>query len=213
MLRSWPSAVLAIAFVLPALNAGVGAQTPDESRSASLTTIFGLRLGEPLSIAECPRHRLSNGSFSELTYDPDPHQICYEPDIQLRDAPWRRGGFNFPIDRIPLIMQGHYGFTIIIDGRLEGVEIDTLDHTNTDAIIGELTQKYGPPTSVERDREDIGGVPVPDVVATWRRRSVTVEYRSVDQSLDHGALRVMTPRYENLRVAHEREANAVRAPL
>ena len=50
----------------------------------------------------------------------------------------------------------------IIDGRLEGVEIDTLDHTNANAIIAELTQKYGRPTSIERDQEDIDGVPVPD---------------------------------------------------
>ena len=196
------------AFAALPMTATAQAQAP-----TSPITIFGMQLGEPISIPECPRRRRSDGTLSDITYERSPPNVCFERDIQLRDAPWRRGAITFPTDRIPLIMSGASGFTIIINGRLEGVEIQTLGHAHADGIIRELTEKFGRPTSVEADSEIIHGITVPSTTAIWRRPQGLIEYRSVDGDLEHGYLRIMTATYAALRAAHQRSQAEAHTPL
>ena len=102
--------------------------------------------------------------MSKYTFDSaDPAESCYEPDIQLSDAPWPRGAFAFPIRRTPLIMRGNTGFTLMIDGKLEGVQIETLGYGNIDGIMGELSAKYGKPLSVARTQSTVAGISAPGV--------------------------------------------------
>ncbi|KUO56335.1 MAG: hypothetical protein APF78_01845 [Sphingomonadales bacterium BRH_c3] len=122
-------------------------------------TVFGLELGKPLSIPVCQHKVLPGGLVSNYTYEDDPRETCHEPDIQLSDAPWRRGNVDFPLQRMPLILHINSGYTLIVDGKLEGLQFDTLGYANTDGIISELTAKFGRPTSVARITASPSGVP------------------------------------------------------
>lgn len=180
---------------------------------AAPPSIFGLVLGKPVSIPECPRSRLSGGGFSEVVYEQNPPQTCHEPDIALRDAPWRRGAVVFPSRRAPLIMLGNSGYTLIVDGKLEGIDIDTLSHNNTHAILRELTAKFGKPTSVVSEQAVVAGIAVPSLVATWRLPDILVRYTNINDDLEAGALRIETQALQRVREAHEQTLEGARTPL
>lgn len=170
-------------------------------------TVFGLRLGEPVSLPMCPK-KVVGGRVSTYLYEDDPAETCHEPDRQLRGVPWRRGSVNFPLQRMPLILHINSGFTLIADGRLEGLNFETLDHTNTDAILTELTGKFGPPSSVTRTVGGPTGVGLPAVHAEWKLRGLYVSYRNIDRSIEYGTLDIETPAMRALR--GEREAQQAR---
>jgi len=122
------------------------ASTPPRVAQHGPWTVFGQILGQPLTVPEC-RHKLMGDGTPFSTYEDDPAVTCYEPDIALRDAPWRRGSLDFPLRQIPLIIHGSSGFTLIVNGRLEGLEFDTLNYSNRRGIVSELSAKFGPPSS------------------------------------------------------------------
>ena len=175
--------------------------------------VFGVEIGQPIQIPECAHSRLSNGRVSEFSYDLNPAETCRDPDIQLRDAPWRRGWIVFPSQRSPLILSGNMLAYFVLDGIVVGLRAETLDHNNTDAIMRELVGKFGRPTSFESDSEVLQGIPVPARTAVWRLGQLVVRYRNVDQDIRHGSLLVVTPRFEQLRVSREREQLQARTPL
>lgn len=67
-------------------------------------TVFGLELGKPVSLPVCKHKVYPDGRVSQFTYEDDPAETCHEPDIQLSDAPWRRGSVDFPLKKMPLIL-------------------------------------------------------------------------------------------------------------
>lgn len=187
----------------------IAAAGPDDAQ-----TIFGLELGKPLSIPPCPRKVLPGGIVSQYTFESaDPAETCYEPDIQLSDAPWRRGSFAFPIKRVPLIMRGNTGFTLIIDGKLEGVQIDTLGSGNADGIIRELSAKYGKPQSISRTKSTVSGISLPSIEAKWQIQGVFIRYLSIDYSVESGSLWIQSTKMHALREQWHRQQSLERTPL
>jgi hypothetical protein len=171
-------------------------------------TVFGLEFGKPLSIPVCSHQALPGGTVS-ITYESEPAVTCYEPDIQLRDAPWRRGSIDFPMSKAPAIMDGNSAYTLVIDGKLEGVQIETLNYNQTEAIARELAAKFGKPTSIEHDQAEVEGIAVPSLVFTWHPHGLTVTYTNIDDSMDYGQVLIETPTMENLR--HDRDESASKA--
>ncbi|MES2987904.1 MAG: hypothetical protein V4808_08355 [Pseudomonadota bacterium] len=196
-------AVLGSAFLI------IAAAEPDQSHM-----IFGMELGKPVSIAPCPRKVLANGMASDFLFDTtDPAEICFEPDIQLRDAPWRRGAFSFPLKRVPLIMSGNTGLTLILDGKLEGIQIDTLGYSHAEGIVRELSAKYGKPLHVDPTQSTVSGIPVPSIEAVWQVRGVFVRYLSVDGSVETGSLWVESTKMHSVRAEWTRKQARAREPL
>ena len=176
-------------------------------------TIFGLELGKPATTAQCKLKTYADGSKSEFVYEDDPAEICIEPDIQLRDAPWRRGSVNFPLKRIPLIVHGSSGFTLVVEGKLEGLQFDTMSYAHQDAIIQELTAKFGRPTSVHRVTATPHGIPIPATEAEWQLPDLYVRYESVGYSVDYGGLWIETPVMQAVRRKFEAHNRAQRPKL
>jgi hypothetical protein len=170
--------------------------------AAEAWTVLGLAMGQPVSMPTCPKKILPNGRPSEFVYDDDPAEVCHEPDIQLKDAPWRRGAINFPLRQMPVFMHVNTAFTWIIDGRVEGLRIETLDHTNTDAILSELKTKFGPPTNITKTTGGPRGVALPAIHAEWRLQGLYVSYRNIEMSVEYGALEIATPKMQAVRSEH-----------
>lgn len=175
-------------------------------------TVFGLRLGEPVSIPVCPK-KVVGRRVSTFLYEDDPTETCYEPDIQLRGVPWRRGSVNFPLQRMPLTLHINSGFALIVDGRLEGLRFETLDHTNTDAILRELTAKFGPPTLISDTVGGPTGVGLPAIHAEWQLPGLHVSYRNIDASVEYGTLDIETPVMQTRRRDNEAQQARERTAL
>jgi hypothetical protein len=109
--------------------------------------VFGQTLGQPLAVPEC-KHKLMGDGTPFSTYEDNPAVTCFEPDIALSDAPWRRGSLDFPLKQIPLIVHGYFGYTLVIDGKLEGLQFDTLDYpTGTGSSPNSARSSGAPPGS------------------------------------------------------------------
>lgn len=175
-------------------------------------TVFGLEFGKPLSIPVC-RHAVLPGGTESITYERDPAVTCYEPDIQLRDAPWRRGSIDFPMSKAPVFMDGNSAFTLVIGGKLEGLQIETLNHNHTEAIARQLAAKFGKPTSIEHDQAEVEGIAVPSLVFTWRLHGLTVTYTNIDDSMDYGQVLIETPAMQRLRHEHDDSVSKARTAL
>lgn len=202
------------ATIASALPAAAQAQTARAAVAAPSApwTVFGLELGKPVALPEC-KHKILAGGFVSQTYEDNPVQVCHEPDIQLSDAPWRRGWVHFPKDRSPLIIRGTFGNTHIVAGKLEGLSFDTPGYASSKGIIGELTEKFGRPTSVRPITATPSGVPIPALHAEWRLPGLYVSYRSIDYSVEYGELLIETPVLSNLRRAKDVSEVARRTKL
>lgn len=176
-------------------------------------TVFGLELGKPVALPECKHTVLPDGRLSKYTYELDPAVICHEPDIQLSDAPWRRGSVNFPLKQSPLILHVNSGYTHIVDGKLEGLKLETLGYANANAIISELKAKFGEPTWSGETTSTVSGVAVPAVEAEWELPELYVSYISIGPDIDYGALLIETPVMRAVRAAHEQQQAEQRTPL
>jgi hypothetical protein len=175
--------------------------------------VFGLELGKPVSLPNCNYKTLPGGTVSKYTFENDPINACHEPDIQLSDAPWRRGYVNFPVAKTPLILPINGGFTLVVDGKLEGLRFSTLSYANTDAIMRELTTKFGRPTSVTNTVSTVSGIAVPARWAEWKLPDLYVSYRNIDTDMKYGFLEIETPVMRALRLAHEQQQEKQRQAL
>lgn len=204
---------LALAGTLPVPLTAQAPSAPTTATASQPWTVFGMELGKPVALPTCKNKVLPGGLVLRSNYEDNPAVTCHEPDIQLSDAPWRRGSVDFPLAKIPLIVRGNTGNTLIVDGNLEGLQFDTLGHANTNAIITELTQKFGRPTSVSRDVASPVGIPVPAVHAEWKLRGLYVSYRNIDDHIDYGELLIETPAMQALRKARDDERDKNRTQL
>lgn len=180
--------------------------------SSTPMTVFGLTLGQPLTIPECRRARLPDGRLSELVYEREPGQTCFEPDTPVKGRPWRRGSLDFPLDRIPTIMSGNSCYTLMIEGRLEGLDLDTPGPANAKEIIRQLSVKFGKAV-VMADTVSIDGIPVPSTHARWHVNGVSVQYDSVGPGVSRGTLLIQTDKLRALREASDRANAESRTPL
>lgn len=214
MLKRIPiiAATLTFASIAAAVapNSGPGAVTTAPAKS---WTVFGVELGRPPSMPVCKHTVLFDGHVSEYTYESDPKEICYEPDIQLRDASWRRGSINFPLSKTPTILSFNKCNSSIIDDKIEGLECSSLNYSVSDDIIQEIISKFGRPSSITRFTAMPAGIPVPATHVEWRLPNIYVSYRNIDRSVDHGSLLIETPIMQRARRMQELADRAARAKL
>lgn len=175
-------------------------------------TVFGLEFGKPPSIPVCKHKVLPDGSES-ITYEQDPAVTCYEPEIQLSDAPWGRSVIDFPMRKAPVIMTTNVLYAWIVDGKVEGLEIETLNHVHTSAIASELAAKFGKPTSVAHDRSEVHGIAFPSLTYSWRWHGLMVTYTNIDDSLDRGKVEIDTPVMERVKRAFTANRTKEMTPL
>ena len=173
------------------------------SAGTTTPTVFGLEFGRPISLPAC-RHPVLPGGTVSVAYEPEPAITCYEPDIQLSGgAPWRRGSVDFPTSEQPLVSKVNMISTLIVNGKLEGVEISTPDHNHTLLIVDELTKKFGKPTEVHHQQAEVQGIAVPALEFSWRLHGLTVTYTNVDDDIDYGSIEIETPVMQKLRSQYE----------
>jgi hypothetical protein len=176
-------------------------------------TVLGQELGRPIALPECPHKRWPDGRMSPDLYERYPNIICHTPPIQLRDAPWQRADLYFPTDKIPLIMRGHMGDLIVIDGKLEGIRFETLGYGNAEAIISEVSAKFGKPVSIEKISPTIAGISVPARLVMWKSQGLIIRYETIWADVANGKIEFMTQNYFKAAERHRLQQADARTDL
>lgn len=176
--------------------------------AAELPAIFGLQLGAPVALPEC-RHRESSSNL----YEENPAVICRTPVTTFETWHYPQGSVIFPIDKVPLLAANSEVTTFVIDGKLEGLTFPTHGPDVTDAIIQQLTEKFGRPTYVGDDVSNGGFNSFPPKQARWESPGLFVEYHNMTRNKHYGWVRIETAKAKATREQHEHAQAQQRVPL
>lgn len=173
-----------------------------QSKEAA-TTVFGMHLGEKLSLPECkrlkqpPSQPLSGYEDYPVGY---PSMHCFERSDAATTKPDAPLGTTtvsvfFPVGEEPQI--GGFGVLFIsgwvIEGNLETVDIRTFGVDCQDGALAQLKEKYGEPSSLrEENKQNRMGAVFTAHVADWQFTNLTVSFHGIDEELNEGHILIMT---------------------
>jgi hypothetical protein len=176
-----------------------GTTAASQSKKAD-TTVFGMHLGEKLSLPECKRMKKPIIQYDEYYADGDPQMQCFKRDDAATtkpDAPLGTTAVSvyFPVSEEPQI--GGFGASFVsgwvIEGNLETVDIETIGVHCQDGALAQLKEKYGEPSSLrEENQQNRMGAVFTAHVANWQFTNLTVSFHGIEEELDEGHILIMT---------------------
>jgi hypothetical protein len=170
-------------------------------------SVFGIRLGQPLTLPECARNEYLWYVGTGTCYKRDqkiygvPEEKKWDKkyikNYQKNNPPPPLGTeqvmISFATADWPQYVQPMNTSVLLIDGRVEGVQFYTFGISDADSMRERLKQKFGGPTSIlPLTVKNRLGLPFDAFIATWQLPNVIVTFWSVDTSLDHGRVTVDT---------------------
>jgi hypothetical protein len=186
--------------------------SPTGAADTSLPIIFGQQLGAANSLPECHRMVLQypQPDGSPAPYTTEQSTTCQQlPDSAVPET----GAIVFTFDKMPAILKVNLMLTANIAGRVEGIYASTMSYSNSDAVVAQLIEKFGQPSSSSAEKVSIDSIHAPGKVFIWARPGFTVEYHTISSSLDHGSLWIETTVARDRRFAREVKRDAQRTPL
>lgn len=179
--------------------------------AAALPLVFGVQLGEPVSLPECARVADRHPSAHGL---PPPYVTTTSFPCQMVPLPGQSSGaILFPSDKAPELAGGYMMVTTIADGRLEGLYVSMMGYKLADAILAQLTEKFGAPTQSGTESVTIFTMSIAAPWALWSKPGYSVEYHAIGGRLDRGALAIETDRARAALAARRAAVNRGRTPL
>lgn len=172
-------------------------------------TVFGLKLGEPIPLPECPW----NATFRYAPATKEPCMI-YGRATDRRDpaSPDRR--IDFPYSQSPSLSAKGYVFGTVVNGRLEAVTIPTRGINAIPSTMAALQAKYGEPSSVRKYAvQNRVGAQFESATATWEFPELSVVYLGTVGVLDEGEIIISTPTGTAERDRQNEQRNRDRRPL
>lgn len=174
---------------------------------AAAHSIYGLELGQPLSLKECPKSGIA-GSYS-YSVAPVP---CYRGSpvraapVQPQDAVM----VAFPYGKIPAQSSTNMVGVFVIDDVLQLVVINTQGVATQDAVFDDLVGKYGKPSVSQRLAITTGyGKPAGGILASWDEgEPLQVNFFGVAGSYGTGLLLIGTKRGQEERAERMKKALA-----
>jgi hypothetical protein len=181
-----------------------------QNKTADLS-VFGIRLGDALSIHECNRPKINNN----FIYQGSNASICYKRRIMI----WEQEKFSAPIttemidlvfptcfvgkecDR-PSILDGPEIAVQVIDGKPEWIAIPTPGLRNEDEVLATLKGKYGEPTaSMPITAQNGFGATFTGTFATWKFENLDVFFSGIYGRADSGLIEISTKAGTKFRAA------------
>jgi hypothetical protein len=154
-------------------------------------TVFGIALGQPLAVPECPKY--GSGLFLDYGYSAD---TCYQRTAEKAVcAPLLEGyaGIHFKILSLPTWSSQSEITARIVSGRVEGIRIYTTGISGQDEAIEELTQKYGKPSStLNTDVQNRMGAKFVSLNASWTVGDLEIVLIGTAGRLDEGQVEIAT---------------------
>lgn len=157
-----------------------------------LHTAFGISLGRPLAMPECPKF----GSGPAATYG-TPNRLCWKRSFNLQSCTPPVNGtvrIAFPALQLPVWVSGSEVTARLIEGRVEGVMITTTGVRTQHFTFDDLVAKYG--TAKEKSSikmQNRAGAFFEATLAAWSVGEVEVTFFGAIRSLDAGRVQIATP--------------------
>lgn len=149
--------------------------------------VFGITVGVPISIPQCVS---DNG-------------VGTEKECWYRNSYTATGSVEVatPLNA-PLPAWVRDISVQIIDEKVEGVQVYTMGSKVQQDVLHALVAKYGKPTELgHKDMQTLGGATFQSVSAYWQSESIAILFSGVDDSINNGVVRIVTPKW----LAHMRE--------
>lgn len=159
-------------------------------------TVFGLTLGAPLTLPECTQRMIGTTAvyetYQSVTCAQKPHPMnTYGQPVRVID---------FPKATKPLILSNFYLIALESGGNLVGVRFATNGISDQEFDLTVLTNKYGKPTSIVRNKvQNKMGAVFESIEASWNFSDLTVTLKGSNGELNFGEITVDTPIASKLR--------------
>jgi len=170
--------------------------------SAGEIALFGVTLGAPFVLQECPKKELGGTTV----YEQATAATCFErfgSQEQLRaTSPIATDAvmIRFAAADVPVVMSGNTAIGLVIDGNLEGCTFNTRGIDAQAQVLEVLKQNFGEPGSYARKQaQNVLGETYESFDATWTKPDADVLFRSVTSRIDTGLLNVYTGKARQVR--------------
>jgi hypothetical protein len=160
-------------------------------------TVFGVELGKPVNLPECP-YKTAGGM---KLYDVMPQSTCVHDPHALNGYGRPARELSFGRDEAPPIVKNWTAFLLEDDaGRVIGFHFLTSGVQTQAAVLSQLKEKYGAPTSVTPHtvRTAVGG-PFESFDAKWSLPGLVVNFQGTTDRIDRGDVTIDLPEAAALR--------------
>lgn len=168
------------------LTAAIVAFTFSTSAAATDMSVFGLSLGQKLSIPECEK--------TKYGYSLVIKQACYQ-SLSAQKAPVVTGTIliKIPIKEIPGVIKGDTVSGQVVDGNLEAVGFNTRGISDQESALDTLQKKYGKPSAYEpRAVQNQMGATYNVFTAGWEFSELVITFQSVTDTINSGMVNIDT---------------------
>ena len=157
----------------------------------SMHSVFGIALGQPLAIPECPKY--GSGSFIRYGFS---KEACWQRPVDAAGCTSITDGYagvEFPVLTLPHWTRTSRVSVRIVNGRVEGARIYTSGIKGQDAALQALTEKYGKPSSsLNTDVQNRMGAQYTSLNSSWKVGDLTVVLLGTIGRLDEGQVEIST---------------------
>ncbi len=223
------TALVIVALGMLATN-GVAQSKQVDTTAAQLkeadATVYGIHLGEKLSLPECKRAVQIKGFVGRDYDDMLIASLCFErrgASTTKPNAPvvTEKVRILFPLDDTPShVLTNAEAFVDnvpgpieaqIIDGNIESVTIFTEGLQPQDLLLAMLKEKYGEPTSLgEVNKENRFGAIFASHLAKWGQfTNLTVLFQGTGSRIDVGAIDIWTNKGGEYLLEHPKQQTQV----
>jgi hypothetical protein len=168
------------------------------AHAAEQVSVFGLQIGKPFAVPECPFKKVSKTLNS---YEFFTTSICFQRVAGVNGSEAGKG-INLSDDYVdivwprgsePEIARPGSVSVAVIDGNIERMTFGTLGVVSQARDIKVLTDKFGSPTTGGEQIVQNGyGAKVQVIRAEWKIEGVSVDFDSAGSTFNSGVVRIQT---------------------
>lgn len=185
--------------------AGVAAPVDD------IHTVFGIALGQPVTVPECRRER---NYFDGYSLD---EKNCYKRPANFRDCSVISSGhatIELRVSELPIWIKSPSIGVRVINGNIETIKIKTRGIDYQEDIFAALTKKYGKPSYTQKANvKNKLGASFESMNATWKVGDVSIMFLGVAGLIDEGHIEISTKIGEAASDADDARSNRNVKPL
>jgi len=185
------TAAVSVSAILVAMMIGAHYRTATAAEAGP--TVFGVQLGEPLNVPECPKD--ASGHYALITTNRD--SVCALRKNVIHKA-WGSDDIDieFPNNAAPDYVKLESFSVSLIDGAVESIAFATNGLSSQVSVLHALDEKFGKPSRLQREIvQNEFGAKFSRVNATWNRPGLRIELEGATHT-DWGRVEISTARYK-----------------
>ncbi|HTP98735.1 MAG TPA: hypothetical protein VMN56_05365 [Casimicrobiaceae bacterium] len=164
------------------------------------TTIYGFEFGKPIALPECPLIPNMPQIGGRKDYQITPSYTCRWDPQEVNGEPALVTRIIWSAKESPLAVRSWQANAIELHGGLAGFDFFTNGVSSQSIVLEQLTEKFGPPTSISHERvQNLAGAAFDSITALWRGGEVDVTFYGTRNRLDRGEVFIDLPEVTAMR--------------